>query len=99
MLQTNLSHCAYRAVPCSSGARLITLLAFRSQCRNTFWSSDIPGTSQLILGGLNSRSGEEEGGGGRGAQFEGEGAVGADGDAGGDWGARDVICCAGVELL
>lgn len=51
------------------------------------------------LGGQDTRGGEEEGGGWRRAETEGEGAVRADGDAGWDWGSRVVVCCAGIKFL
>jgi len=43
--------------------------------------------------------GEKESGCGGCAEIEGEGAVGADGYAGGDWGAGVVVGGAGVEFL
>jgi hypothetical protein len=51
----------------------------------------------LLLG--HAGSSEEEGGGGWCANFEGEGAVRTDRDAGGDGGAGYEVCCSGVEFL
>lgn len=59
----------------------------------------VSGTSDLVLGGEHAGSGEEEGGCGRRAQLEVEGAVGADCYAGGDGRAGCVVRGAGVELL
>lgn len=36
---------------------------------------------------------------GRGAELEGEAAVGSDGYAGRDWSTGDIVGCAGIELL
>lgn len=60
----------------------------------------VAGAADLVpLGRLDAGGGEEQRRGGRGAQLEVEGAVGADGDAGGDGGARVVVRGAGVEFL
>lgn len=62
-------------------------------------SSDVTGTAQFVLLGQYARGGEEERGGGGCAQFEGEGAVGADCYARGYGGAWDEICGSCVEFL
>lgn len=63
------------------------------------WPRDVSCTADLGLYEGGARGGEEEGCGWGCAQGEGEGAVGADGDARGDGSPGYVVGCAGVELL
>lgn len=55
--------------------------------------------ADFVLRRENAGCAHEEGGGGRGAQGEVEGTIGADGYAGGDGGAGYVVGCSGVEFL
>jgi hypothetical protein len=59
----------------------------------------ISSATDLVLGRQDAGGAEEEGGCGRGAQLEVEGAVWADCYACGDGGAGCVVCGSGVELL
>jgi hypothetical protein len=56
-------------------------------------------TTQSVLPGFDIGRVEQEIGGGRGAEFKGEGSVRADGDTRGDRDAGVDVSCAGVEFL
>jgi len=59
----------------------------------------VHGTAQTVLPGLHVGSIKQEVGGGRGAEVEGEGPVGADGDARRNGDAGVDVSSAGVEFL
>lgn len=56
-------------------------------------------TTQAVLPGFDIGRVEQEVGGGRSAEFKGEGSVRADGDTRGDWDTGVDVSCAGVEFL
>jgi hypothetical protein len=75
--------------------RLALALGAESTVRTCY----VSGAADLVLGRFDACCGEEKLCGWRRANLEVEAAVRADGDAGRDWCAGDVICCASVEFL
>lgn len=96
VLQTHAPHDPQPGVPRRS-ALVETRLAFAPLGR--LGPAYVACAFELVLDGGYACGGQEQRGGGRGAQVEGEAPVRADGDARGDGGAGDVVCGAGVEFL
>ena len=65
----------------------------------TIFMARIHRTAQSVLPGFDISRVQQEVGGGRGAEFKGEGSVRADGDTRGDRDAGVDVSCAGVEFL
>lgn len=59
----------------------------------------VHGTTQSVLPGFDIGRIEQEVGGSRGAEFEGEGSVRTDGDTRGNGNTGVDVSCAGIEFL
>jgi hypothetical protein len=96
MFQADRAHSPHRRIPVRRAtSALLPLRTLDVVLR----ARDVSRAPDFVLYGGDARSGEEEGGGGGSAELEVEGAVRADGDAGGDGGPGGVVGGAGVEFL
>ncbi len=88
MLQTHFPHHPCPSIPWYYPR--VSRFAFPLHPDFRVWTGGVACAAETVFLGCHAGCGEEEGGGGGCAELEGEGAVGADGYAGGDGGARGV---------
>ena len=96
MLETNRAHSPKRRIAVSRATRASLALRALDVVQ---WAGNIARTADLVLRRHDTSSGEEQCCGRRRAQLEVERAVRANGDAGRDRGACDVLRSAGIEFL